>query len=251
MKRFALAFAAIALCVCAQAATRHVYVDYANEDTFTVSLANQSTDTIVFHVLNDGALLSTSGYTPLLYLSPDKVFGSSQLTVSTGTLSGANATFAATNSVITSGKDGWYMQLVYRSGSGSPSSPYVYHYPINGKLKVDGTPVTRSGDPVVMDSFGYAGTLSVTNGQTVAPTLPLYVVTGYGGADDTTNTITLANAVDGQSLTLIVDGASSNLITIADSGIAMLSGAWLGDNNDSITLVGVGTNWVETAESNN
>lgn len=93
--------------------------------------------------------------------------------------------------------------------------------------------------------------LSVTNGATISPTATVYLVSGIGGANDTTNTVTLANATDGQVLTLIVSAASTNLITIADSGNAALSGAWLGDNNDVISLIGVSTNWVEVSASDN
>ena len=95
------------------------------------------------------------------------------------------------------------------------------------------------------------GTASVTNGATLTPTAAVMVVSGIGGANDTTNTITLASATTGQSLTIVVASTSSNLVSIADSGNAALSGAWVGDNNDVITLVGVGTSWVQTGESNN
>ena len=92
---------------------------------------------------------------------------------------------------------------------------------------------------------------SVTNGATLTPTAAIHVLNGIGGADDTTNTITIANATDGQLLTLIVNSASTNLITIADSGNCALSSAWVGDNNDAITLRGVSTNWVEVSVSDN
>ena len=94
-------------------------------------------------------------------------------------------------------------------------------------------------------------TASLTNGATLTATSDVYVISGIGGANDTTNTITLANAVNGQRLTLVVAAASTNLITIADSGNAALSGAWLGDANDVISLIGVSTNWVQTSESDN
>jgi hypothetical protein len=94
-------------------------------------------------------------------------------------------------------------------------------------------------------------TASLTNGATLTASSSVYVISGTGGANDTTNTITIANATDGQLLTLIVDSASSNLITIADSGNVSLSGAWLGDNNDVISLIGVSTNWVESSASDN
>jgi len=94
-------------------------------------------------------------------------------------------------------------------------------------------------------------TASLTNGATLTASSSVYVISGTGGENDTTNTITIANATDGQLLTLIVDSASSNLITIADSGNVSLSGAWLGDNNDVISLIGVSTNWVESSASDN
>lgn len=94
-------------------------------------------------------------------------------------------------------------------------------------------------------------TASLTNGATLTATSDVYVITGIGGANDTTNTITLANATNGQRLTLIVSATSTNLITIADSGNAALSGAWVGDNNDVIELIGVSTTWVQTGEENN
>ena len=96
-----------------------------------------------------------------------------------------------------------------------------------------------------------AGTVSVTNGQAVTLSTGNYVVTGIGGGDNTTNTITLANAKAGQLVVLVVEGSSSNLISIADSGNTLLTGAWIGDNNDTITLLGVGTNWVETSTTDN
>ena len=94
-------------------------------------------------------------------------------------------------------------------------------------------------------------TASLTNGATLTATSDVYIISGIGGANDTTNTVTLANAVNGQRLTLVVAAASTNLITIADSGNAALSSAWLGDANDVISLIGVSTNWVQTSESDN
>ena len=94
-------------------------------------------------------------------------------------------------------------------------------------------------------------TASLTNGATLTATSDVYVISGIGGANDTTNTVTLANATNGQRLTLVVAAASTNLITIADSGNAALSSAWLGDANDVISLIGVSTNWVQTSESDN
>jgi hypothetical protein len=122
----------------------------------------------------------------------------------------------------------------------------------------DYTPMSAEADQTVSGDLTTSGNLietastaSLTNGATLTPTASLYIITGIGGANDTTNTVALADATAGQKLTLIVDSASTNLITIADSGNAVLSSAWLGDNNDAITLVGVSTKWVQVSESDN
>lgn len=94
--------------------------------------------------------------------------------------------------------------------------------------------------------------MQVTNGQAITVTKGVYVLEGTGQTDNFTNTVTLANAgTPGLEVTLIVKSDSSNLITIADSGIMALSGAWVGDNDDVLRLYSVGTNWVETGEVNN
>lgn len=85
--------------------------------------------------------------------------------------------------------------------------------------------------------------LNVTNGQPVSLTGGVILINGIGGADDSTNTITVSGTV-GTETRLIVAAASTNLITIADSGTVYLSGAWLGDNNDVIDL------YVRTATTN-
>jgi hypothetical protein len=85
--------------------------------------------------------------------------------------------------------------------------------------------------------------LNVTNGQAVSLSGGVILLNGIGGADDSTNTVTVSGTV-GTMTTLIVAAASSNLITIADSGTVYLSSAWLGDNNDCITL------YVRTATTN-
>ncbi len=89
------------------------------------------------------------------------------------------------------------------------------------------------------------GTVSVTNGQAVTLAASAYVVTGTGGANDTTNTITLASVAStlvGSKVTLSVAAASSNLVGIADSGTANLTAAWAGDNHDTLTLYVADTN---------
>ena len=96
---------------------------------------------------------------------------------------------------------------------------------------------------------------SVTNGQVLSIAYMTHVLNGIGGANDTTNTITLANPgtpLLGHEVRLIVNGSSSNLIGLADAGNLKLSSAWVGDNYDVIKLYAAETNvWVQTGEQDN
>ena len=98
-------------------------------------------------------------------------------------------------------------------------------------------------------------TATATNGQAITMAASAVVVDGVGGANDTTNTITLANVAStlvGAKVTLVVEASSSNLITIADSGTAKLASAWVADNNDTLTVYVVDTNvFVEVGRSDN
>lgn len=112
---------------------------------------------------------------------------------------------------------------------------------VNGNADFDGT-FTLSGSA-----------LSVTNGQAVTVGAGCYVLNGIGGANDSTNTITLAApAAAGQLCYLVVATASTNLITIADSGTVAASGAILMDFNDTAVLLAVDTStWTLVSESDN
>jgi len=98
-----------------------------------------------------------------------------------------------------------------------------------------------------------ATALNVTNGQAVTVAAGSYVLNGIGGANDSTNTITLSNPERaGQVLVLVIAKASSNLVTIADSTTVAASGAILLDGDDTATFVANGvSNWCLTAESDN
>ena len=100
---------------------------------------------------------------------------------------------------------------------------------------------------------GGATALSVTNGQAVTVSAGVYIISGIGGANDTTNTVTLAApTAAGQKVTFIAATATSNLITIADSGTVAASGAILLDGNDTAVLQAVDTStWCLISESDN
>ena len=100
---------------------------------------------------------------------------------------------------------------------------------------------------------GGASSLNVTNGQAITVSSAVYVLNGIGGANDTTNTVTLAApSVAGQKVTLLAAAGTTNLITIADSGTVAASGAILLDGNDTAVLQANGTNnWCLISESDN
>ncbi len=100
---------------------------------------------------------------------------------------------------------------------------------------------------------GGATSLNVTNGQAVTVAAGAYVLNGIGGADNTTNTITLVNpSAAGWNVTFAVAVASSNLVLIADSGTVAASGAIEMDNNDTCQLMSISTGiWALVSEHNN
>jgi hypothetical protein len=94
--------------------------------------------------------------------------------------------------------------------------------------------------------------LSVTNGQEVTLASGKYILTGIGGANDTTNTITLVAPDTPSAVAWIsVASASTNLVGIADSGTFAGSGDLLLDANDTAILYSPTTNaWLETPSDN-
>ena len=96
-----------------------------------------------------------------------------------------------------------------------------------------------------------AQSVTATNGSVITPTANIVKITASGQDDGYTNTVTLAAATDGRRVTLIVLAASSNLVAIADSGTARLSGAAELGDDDVLELVGVGTNWHQVGKSAN
>ena len=95
---------------------------------------------------------------------------------------------------------------------------------------------------------------TVTNNQAVTLASRYVILTGTGGANDTTNTITLANpGTQGIVRSIVVAAASTNLFLLDESDANLdLSGNTVLDANDSITLFALTTtNWVEVGQANN
>jgi len=118
---------------------------------------------------------------------------------------------------------------------------------ISGTLDVTGA-VTQTAAPVFVPTAA-----SWTDGSTNTLSAAVYLVSGTGGANDTTNTIVLANPTTaGMEVTIVMAAATTNLITIADSGNVAASSAILLDANDVVTLYAATTSlWVEKSASDN
>jgi hypothetical protein len=96
---------------------------------------------------------------------------------------------------------------------------------------------------------------SLTNGQALAIAKSHYTISAINGTANTTNTITLsevAAGVVGSYVDIVVASGSTQLLSIADSGFAYLSSAWVGGSNDVITLYVAATNrFIECSASDN
>jgi len=126
-------------------------------------------------------------------------------------------------------------------------------------LDVDASGGLTATDLTVGDDVAIGGmvnitptALALTNAATVTVADGVYLVTPGGGPADGTNTVTLANATtSGDQVTFIIAAGATNLLAIADSGIVKLSAAFLGGDDDVLSLIAVGTNWVEQSRSAN
>jgi len=111
---------------------------------------------------------------------------------------------------------------------------------------MDGITATAEEINTAADPSAGSVSTSVTNGAvlTLDPSTPRIYLTGIGGANDTTNTITIATPYPvGITYTLSVSAASSNLITIADATTVLALGSdWLGDGTDTLMIDTVSTN---------
>ena len=113
--------------------------------------------------------------------------------------------------------------------------------------------VTASGDLTVAGIVTLTPTAeNWTDGSTNTLAAGAYLISGTGGANDTTNTVVLANPTTaGDTVLIVVDAASTNLITIADSGNVAASGAILLDASDAVLLYAPTTSlWVEVPGDN-
>lgn len=124
---------------------------------------------------------------------------------------------------------------------------------ISGTI-ADTSAATHSGAQTFSGTLTLASTaLSVTNGQAITVAAGSYVLSGIGGANDTTNTVTLvAPTAAGQILYLAMATATTNLVTIADSTTVAASGAILLDANDTALFIAVdASTWALVSESDN
>ena len=120
-------------------------------------------------------------------------------------------------------------------------------------LTVDAIAADITGDTVsTLDTVTPTALSGVTNAQVLTIAKSVYVITPTGGANDTTNTVTIANATaSGQYVELHVAAGATNLLGLANSGNLNLTAAWVGDETDNIILRSISTNWYEIGRSDN
>lgn len=111
---------------------------------------------------------------------------------------------------------------------------------------VDGVTATAAELNAAADLSARTTTASLTNGAalTLSASTPVVILSGIGGADDTTNTFTIATPYPLYStFTLVANSATTNLLLLADSTTVVAIGAdWLADGTDSIVLFAAATN---------
>lgn len=100
---------------------------------------------------------------------------------------------------------------------------------------------------------GTAQAQNATNGQAVTLSYGVVEINGIGGANDSTNTVTLAApAAGGKVVVVVVATTSTNLITIADSDPVLASGAVLLGAGDTATFVSTASKkWALVSEHDN
>ncbi len=129
---------------------------------------------------------------------------------------------------------------------------------LHGPFQIDNVTVTATAAEINAAADTSAGmtTASLTNGAalTLSASTPVVVISGIGGANDTTNTITIATPYPvGVEFKLIAASDTTNLIKIADSTTVLALGADVElDGTDSLTIFTVATNEaVEIGTANN
>lgn len=128
---------------------------------------------------------------------------------------------------------------------------------IGGDATISGTTalignVDVTGNLEVVDHIANSGqtyyitgaALAVTDGGTITPTETAVELTAAGAVG-----AGLATAEDGKLVILV--NSSANTITITDTGTTKLAGNWVGGQDDSLTLLGIGVTWYEISRSAN
>lgn len=148
------------------ATTNTVYIDTYRGDEFELQMAPEvgTTNTVQFKLYYDRQALDLTGKTPFVYAARDKSISQKVFTIE-GSVSGNTATFLTDSIDISDGNDGWYLRLVFRTGT-NPAQ-YKYYYPTRGRLFVTDNPITQTGDPVLISAHGGYVTASTSSNAVV------------------------------------------------------------------------------------
>ena len=120
----------------------------------------------------------------------------------------------------------------------------------------DGATATAAEINAACDLSARVSASNVTNGQeiTLSATVPNLVLNGTGGANDTTNTFTIATPYPLYGRwTITAASATTNLLKLADSTTVVAIGSdWVGDGTDTLEVWAPATNeLVKVGGSNN
>ena len=166
------------------AADYDVYVDTAiNGDQFVMQAAVGSTDTVTFHILNDGAAIVATNYACTLMLAPTTDYGGVKTVTIAGTESASEVQFDLSSAKVYAGMEGFNVKL-------NVGTTYV----ATGTLDVDSTPKANVGDPIGLMRAAYQSDTNVTStatGYTPAFIGQLLI----GGAGEGTNGVWIAKGV--------------------------------------------------------
>jgi hypothetical protein len=119
-------------------------------------------------------------------------------------------------------------------------------FAIGGNASVAGVLSANGSQLAVAKTLATAlqGSLTITNGGTIAPTGTLQEITAAGAV-----TAVLRAPTNGEIVILL--NSSANNITIVDEAGTALAGNWVGGQNDTLTLIGTTGSWYELARSAN
>ena len=177
MKKFIIAFIfTVFVAGFVSAADYDYYVEArVNEPQFIMQVESGSTNTVTFHITDDGSAVVATDYTATMYADSVKSFGSSKVKTVTGTTTNSTATFDMATFAPYQGNNNWFIQISLGTA-----------YKIKGILQIDATPLSSGGRAVVSATMTQAASVTATAATEQTNTF----TTAFGAAPVVTATYT-------------------------------------------------------------